>query len=165
MLCKVCQTDSPNEHCSYLCKQHGACLDKLENGTEDEKELAQHAIQRHDIVQLFPDILPTLEKRHHDLEHERLALLAQEKTLKQEGNKAELKVVTKAKSEVNSKRTSYKVMTNNMRTWKNYGMFEAHSSQCMFFRRWREEFEAHRTTLDPEHEEVLHEMMQLIAPR
>lgn len=165
MLCKACQTESPNEYCSYLCTLHGACLDKLENGTPDERELAQHAIQRHEILGLYPEVLPAMEARYNALQNERYLLLDEEWVLKAAGNKARLKMVTADKKEVNSKLEANLTMRQIMNSWKHYRMFAVHSDQCAAFRRWRLSFAGSRQLLDPVHEEALVEMMELVAPR
>lgn len=165
MLCKVCQTESPNPHCSQRCKQHEVCLVNKAVGTQDEQELAAQAIQRAQIMELFPDIHDEVKARYNELESRRTLLLARMKELKAEGNKAELKVVTKAKDANFKQVAAYKAARRMLGTWSSYYAFDQQSDQCLAFRRWRGEVEDVQEHLDEAHGSTMGEMIRLIAPR
>ena len=165
MLCKVCNIESSKAYCTYNCEQHDKCLIKLASGTDDEKCLAQHAIQRHDILDVFPGIYDTFIAKEHTLDRERRELLEREKMLKRDGNKTELKETTKAKGDVNMKLRAYKACNAMLRCWHQYGMFPEHDAQCFMFRRWRTDVHRFKHDLDAEDRENMGEIIELAAPR
>jgi hypothetical protein len=143
---------------------HQKCLDMVATGTEDEQLLAQHAIQRAGIVNLFPELRETLRTKMDLLQTERIALLAQEKQHKQDGDKSALKAATKAKGEVNARIKAHKECIWCLGRWESYSPCSSQENQCDSFRRWRQVWYLSKKHIDADDRDVFEEIICLAAP-
>jgi len=154
-MCKMCETNTSSEFCSYECERHYKCVQLMENGSDSDIHMARNAMRRFDVMNPYTGVLDKFDAKRTAINNNRLALLSREKAT---DDKGELRDLRKLKAATNAKKNAYQMCYSAMNTWNMFGMFDMEREQH-WLRTWRLDWMANKELIDEEdraeYEEIL----------